>query len=104
MRILVRVVGFLALIAVLSGAWIFHLLNEPYKGFSSPVFVDFARGTSTRSIAAVLADNGVIRDRWLLLAARGLRRGENLQAGEYKFDKPASPLEILGRLGRGDIY
>jgi len=103
-RILLRVAGLAALIAVIAGVWMVHLLNQPYKGFSSPVFVDFARGTSTQSIAAILAQNGVIRDRWLLLAARGLRRGANLQAGEYKFDKPASPFEILGRLARGDIY
>ena len=79
-------------------------LNRPYKGFSTPVFVEFARGTSTRSIATVLADKGVIKDRWLFLAARGLRRGTNLQAGEYKFDKAASPLQIFGRIARGDIY
>jgi UPF0755 protein len=103
-RILLRIAGLAALIAVLAGAWVFHLLNQPYKGFSSPVFVEFARGTSTRTMAAILADKGVIRDRWLLLAARGLRRGTNLQAGEYKFDKPTSPFEILGRLARGDIY
>jgi peptidoglycan lytic transglycosylase G len=52
----------------------------------------------------MLADRGVIQDRWLFLAARALRRGVTLQAGEYKFDKPASPLDILGRLARGDIY
>jgi UPF0755 protein len=55
-------------------------------------------------MATVLADKGVIESRWLFLAARGLRRGATLQAGEYKFEKPASPLEILGRLARGDIY
>jgi UPF0755 protein len=104
MRILLRVVGIAVLIAVIAGVWFIHMLNQPYKGFSNPVFVEFARGTSTRSMAAILAENGVIRDRWLLLAARGLRRGANLQAGEYKFDKPASPFEILGRLARGDIY
>jgi UPF0755 protein len=103
-KILLRVAGLAAIAAVIAGAWVFHLLNQPYKGFANPVFVDFARGTSTSSIAATLADNGVIRDRWLLLAARGLRRGTNLQAGEYKFDKPASPFEILERLARGDIY
>jgi UPF0755 protein len=101
---LLRLVALAVLVAVVGGAWAFRRLNQPYKGFSNPVFVEFAHGTSTRSIAKVLADKGVIKDRWLFLAARGLRRGANLQAGEYKFDKPASPLEILGRLARGDIY
>ena len=104
MKFLVRLLALGALLAAVAGAWVIHRLNQPYKGFSDPVFVEFERGTSTRSIATVLADKGVIQDRWLLLAARGLRRGANLQAGEYKFDKPASPFEILGRLARGDIY
>jgi len=103
-KFLVRLVALAVLVAIAGGAWLIHRLNQPYKGFSNPVFVEFAHGTSTRSIAAVLADKGVIEDPWLFLAARGLRRGANLQAGEYKFDKPASPLEILGRLARGDIY
>jgi len=97
-------VALAVLVAAIGGAWVLHRLNQPYKGFSDPVFVEFARGTSTRSIATVLADKGVIKERWLFLAARGLRRGTNLQAGEYRFDKPASPFEIMGRLARGDIY
>jgi len=91
-------------VAVIGGAWVIYRLNQPYKDFTAPVFVDFARGTSTRSMATVLADKGVVERPWLFLAARALRRGTNLQAGEYKFDKPASPFEILGRLARGDIY
>ncbi len=104
MSILRRLLGLVLLAAVIGGAWVVYRLNQPYQGFSNPVFVEFARGTSTRAIASVLADKGVIEDGWLLLAARVLRRGKNLQAGEYKFDKPASPFEIVGRLARGDIY
>ena len=104
MKFLFRLMVIVVLLAAVGGAWIIHLLNQPYQGFSDPVFVEFAHGTSTRSIATILADKGVIQDRWLFLAARGLRRGTNLQAGEYKFDKPASPFTILGRLARGDIY
>jgi UPF0755 protein len=103
-KFLIRLLALVVLLAAVGGAWIIHLLDQPYKGFTDPVFVEFAHGTSTRSIATVLADKGVIQDRWLFLAARGLRRGTNLQAGEYKFDKPASPFSILGRLARGDIY
>jgi UPF0755 protein len=103
-KFLFRLLALAVLVAAIGGTWIVYRLNQPYKGFSDPVFVEFEHGTSTRSIATVLADKGVVEDRWLLLAARGLRRDANLQAGEYKFDKPATPFEILGRLARGDIY
>ncbi len=55
-------------------------------------------------MAAVLKKKGVIADDWLFLAARALKRNQTLQAGEYKFDRPASPLTVLGRIARGDIF
>jgi UPF0755 protein len=92
------------LVAVIAGGWVFSRLNQSYAGFPSPVFVEFARGTSTRAMATELAKKGVIQDRWLFLAARAIRQGTTLQAGEYRFDKPESPLEVFGRISRGDIY
>ncbi len=104
MKIFLRAVAVAALLVAVGGAWVFSRLNQPYAGFPNPVFVEFARGTSTRAMATELARKGVIRDRWLFLAARALRRRTNLQAGEYKFDKPASPLDVFGRIARGDIF
>ncbi len=104
MKILLRLAALVVVIAVAAGAWIAYRVNQPYKGFNDPVFVEFGRGTSSRSIATTLAAKGLIEQPWLFLAARGMRRNVNLQAGEYRFDKPASPLEIISRLARGDIY
>ncbi len=94
------------LCAILGGAgagYVAYRLSQPYKGFAEPVFVEFPHGTGTGAMASVLAEKGVIRDRWLFLAARAFRR-TNLQAGEYKFEKPASALDVYGRIARGDIF
>ena len=104
MRFLFKLFALLVVVVLLAAGWVFYRLNQPYKGFSEPVFVEFARGTPTKVIATTLADKGVVQDRWLFLAARGIRRGTNLQAGEYRFEKAASPLEVFGRIARGDIY
>lgn len=104
MKALLRLLAVALLLAVVGAGWAFMQLNRRYEGFSQPVFLEFERGTSTRSMAQQLADKGVVESPWLFLAARAVRRGANLQAGEYKFDKPASPLEIFGRIARGDIY
>ena len=104
MKALFRLV-LLALCAVaLAGGYVLYRLNQPYKGFTEPVFVDFPHGTATGEIASELSRKGVLQCRWTFLAARALHRGARLQAGEYKFDKPATPLEIYGRITRGDIY
>jgi UPF0755 protein len=103
-KFLLRLLAVGILAAVAAFAWISWRLAQPYSGFSAPVYLDFARGTSTQGMADALAKNGVIESPWLFLAARGLRRGSTLQAGEYRFDKPASPLDVFGRISRGDIY
>ena len=104
MRLLFRVFLLLLLTAGVAGGYVYYRLSQPYQGFSEPVFVEFPHGTSTGQMATILADKGVVQDRWLFLAARVVRRGSQLQAGEYRFEKPASALDVLGRIARGDIY
>jgi UPF0755 protein len=93
----------LVVLAAIGGGWLFYRLNQPYQGFTDPVFVEFKHGASTSSIADTLQGKGVIEDRWLFLAARAVRR-RNLEAGEYRFEKAATPLEVFNRIARGDIY
>ena len=92
------------IVGLIGGGYVFYNVSRPYRGFSQPVFIDFPRGTSTEQMATVLAQKGIIEDRWLFLAARAMKRGVNLQAGEYRFEKPASALDVLGRIARGDIF
>lgn len=97
---------FVVFILVLGGACVFvaNQLAQPFQGFSEPVMIEFPRGTSTSQMASMLADKGVIQHSWLFLAARLVRRGARLQAGEYQFAKAASPLDVYGRIARGDIF
>lgn len=96
----------LIMLAVAAGAGIYAMqqLLQPWKGFTDPVLIEFPRGTSTSQMASMLAEQGVIEHPWLFLAARVVRRGTRLQAGEYQFTKAASPLDVYGRIARGDIY
>jgi UPF0755 protein len=103
MKFFFRILALAAVAVLVAAAYVSHLLSQPYQGFSQPVFVDFPRGTGTSAMAAELARKGVIRAPWLFLAARAMKRGQ-LQAGEYKFDKPASTAEVYSRIARGDIF
>jgi UPF0755 protein len=102
-KILLRALAVVIIIGVAAAGYVAYRLNRPYKGFSDPVFVEFPRGTSTSAMATALVDKGVIRGQWEFLAARALR-GAHLQAGEYKFEKAASALDVYGRIARGDIF
>ncbi len=79
-------------------------LYTAYAGFQQPVFVDLPKGTSAARMADQLQNAGVIRHSWAFLIARAFRRGATLQAGEYRFAKPASVLEVFDRIQRGDIF
>jgi UPF0755 protein len=98
-RLLALVLG-----AVGAAAYAAVALNQPYNGFGSEAFVDFPKGTSARQMAGMLENAGVIRHSWAFLLVRALRRGTTLQAGEYRFMKPASVLEVFDRIARGDIF
>jgi UPF0755 protein len=101
---LIRILVAGLVLAVLAAGFAAFHLTRPYKGFSGEIFVDFPRGTSVDAIAHTLAEHGVVASRWDFLFARTLERGHNLQAGEYRFDRAASPIEVFRRIARGDVF
>jgi UPF0755 protein len=88
------------------GWWAYDRIHRPHRGFSAEeVFVDLPPGTSVAGIASKLASAGVIPDVWTFrLAARLSGADRRLKAGEYRFAGPATPIEVVARLERGDIY
>jgi UPF0755 protein len=81
-------------------------LSEPFQGFpGDEQFVDLRHGEGTPAITRKLVDAGVVRDRWTFrLALWKTGAARRLKAGEYRFDRPLSPLEVVGRLERGDVH
>jgi UPF0755 protein len=96
--------GLLVLLGLAAGGFAVYRMEQPYQGFAGEVFVEFPRGTGTGGIADALTKAGVVRSRWDFLLARTLQRGGVLQAGEYRFNRAASPLEIVSRIRRGDVF
>jgi UPF0755 protein len=103
-RVLRRLVPLSLLCLLAAAAYVAIALHTPYAGFNREAFVDLPKGTTTRRMAALLRDAGVIRNPWVFLAARAVRRRATLKAGEYRFSKPASALEVFDRIARGDIF
>jgi len=101
---LFRVIAVLFVLAVVGAGFVGYRLSRSYRGFSDNVFLEFPRGTSAEGIANMLEQNGVVRSRWDFLLARVIERGRTLQAGEYRFNSAASPLEIYDRIARGDVF
>jgi len=94
----------LVVAAALAAAAVSLPLFWPYRGFEREVFIDFPRGTNAQMMAERLEQAGVIRSKWQFLLVRVLRRQQRLQAGEYRFARPASALEVYNRIARGDVF
>jgi UPF0755 protein len=101
---LVRLVAIALLMGFAAAAYMVYSLNRDYAGFGQETFVDLPKGASSRQMAETLQNAGVIRHSWEFLLARLAERDRTLQAGEYRFARPASVLEVYERIARGDVY
>src|SRR6185295_18406984 len=102
--------AYLVLVVLVAGAagawWEYARATRPYQGFQGEeVFVDLAPGSGVASIARSLADAGVVPDAltFRLVSRRG-GLDRRLEAGEYRFAGPATPMEVAQRLARGDVF
>ena len=89
----------LFLVVLGAGAWYLFAPAGPHL----ETFVEIAPGTSSRQMARVLEQRGIIRSRYAFDIVRMLKHGR-LKAGEYRFDHPASVFNVYDRLRRGDVY
>ena len=101
---LFRSFGRVLLVAALAAGFLGYRLLRPYQAFRGETFVELPHGTSTGAMADALAKAGVVASRWDFLLARLAGRGHVLQAGEYRFDHPASAMDVFRRIARGDVF
>jgi UPF0755 protein len=78
-------------------------MSAAYQGYEAPVVVQIEPGTSSRVIAAELESLGVVRSRWLFLAARAVQLRSKLMAGEYRFEQPMSVWEVYDHIESGAV-
>jgi UPF0755 protein len=108
-----KVLRFLVVLAVLviggaivAGNMMWRRLHEQYKGYeAAEQFVQIPPGAGAADIRQRLIDARVVRDPFTLRAAlRWTGNSRALQAGEYRFDRPMSAVEVVDKLARGDVY
>src|ERR1041385_1024437 len=88
-----------------AAAWVWYGIAQSYQGFASDgVFVDVPHGASSRTVARLLKQNGVIRSSFgfELYARRHPKR--RLQAGEYFFNHPVSAHDVFWQIADGHVF
>jgi UPF0755 protein len=104
--VLLLLIALLVVSGVAVGAWTYMGVSRPYKGYSgAEQFVDIPQGSGSGRMARRLAEAGVVRNPELFRVAVWMRgKGQRLQAGEYRFDAPMSPADVVDKIARGDVY
>jgi UPF0755 protein len=97
----------LALVLGLAAAGMLYMrTSEPFKGYEgAEQFVVIEPGSGTRAIGQRLIAAGLVRDEVTFRAALW-RTGQarSLQAGEFRFDRPMTPAEVIDKIARGEVY
>ena len=108
-KLLLVIAGLALLVGAVGGygaTRVYERAAETYRGYrDAEVFVDIASGTSTVSIGRQLVEVGVVADQRTFRIALWRSGSERLlQAGEYRFAEPASALDVIDVLARGQVH
>lgn len=89
-----------------AGVWIYLRIGEPYRGYQgAKQFVEIPAGAGSRTIGDRLVQTGIVRDALSFRVGLYISgKGRGLQAGEYRFDRAMTPMEVIDKLARGDVH
>jgi len=104
-----KTLGVLLVVVILAlvgaGYVLYTRVTEPFRGYTgADQYVTITQGLGTNAIGARLVDNGVIRDRLTFRVSLWMSgRARQLQAGEYRFDRPMTAREVIDKIARGEV-
>ena len=102
-----KLVGLFVVLVLVAGSGAYVLYRrayEPFQAYRSEQIIEIASGAGTSAIGRNLIGAGVVRDDLTFRVALWLSgSARRLQAGEYRFDRPMSALDVIGKIARGEV-
>ncbi len=102
-RLLTGLCVVLLLSATAAGAWFHWYANAALPLPQTPFEFTVRPGASLKGLNRQLAEAGLVPDGQTLWLLGRITGATAIQAGTYRLDRPASPLEILEKLRTGDV-
>ena len=95
---------FLLLVAVGGVSyWIYKSLHAPAQHDKANQFIQIPKGSSTNEIINKLTADGIIKNALpVQIYLRSFGDASRIQAGEYQFASPITPLEVLKEMESGE--
>lgn len=83
--------------------WIYDALNKPHSHDKTNQFIQIPKGSTPNQIIGKLAAEGVLPSELpTQIYLRSFGDAGRLQAGEYQFASPITPLQVLKELEKGE--
>ncbi len=106
-----KLLAFFIVLVVIAGAAaaagyvVLARVDTTYRGYDSEAQdVEIPPGASTRVIGERLVAAGVIRDTLTYRATLWITgEARRLKAGEYRFDAPMTPRDVITKIARGEV-
>lgn len=96
---------FIISVAALGGVsyWLYDSLNKSHQHDKANQFILIPKGSSPTEIIDKLASEGIITSSMpTLIYLRTFGDSSKLKAGEYQFDSPITPLQVIKELEKGE--
>src|SRR5512140_1440877 len=83
--------------------WVFRGVTDVHTHDKAATYVKIEKGSTPREIIAKLAAEGILPSETpTLIYLKTLGDASKLQAGEYQFPSPITPLQVLKTLEKGE--
>ncbi|MBA3785923.1 MAG: endolytic transglycosylase MltG [Acidobacteria bacterium] len=96
---------FLVLIITVGGVsyWIYSSLNKPHEHAKANQFIQIPKGSTPNEIIGKLSAEGILQSELpVQIYLRSFGDSTKMQAGEYQFASPITPLQVLKELEKGE--
>jgi UPF0755 protein len=105
---MLKLIKFLILLAILAAlgaaGWLYRFAHEPLRLKADPIEFSVAPGSSLRAATRQIVKAGVDMPDWAFEAvARVAAKPTDIKAGTYELRAGATPLDLLGKLVRGEF-
>src|SRR4030095_9048749 len=102
-KVLFALVAAVILLVVGISFWLYRSVTAAHAHDKGDQFITIEKGTTPPAIIDKLAAEGIIESPFATKAyLRTLGDAANLQAGEYQFSSPITPLQVLKELEKGE--
>lgn len=101
---ILAIIFFVLIVAVGAASyWVYNNLHKPHQHAKAEQFIQIPKGSKPNEIIEKLAAEGILESALpVQIYLRSFGDASKLRAGEYQFDSPITPLQVIKELEKGE--